>query len=86
MSKNSVGSYCLTEPNSGSDAFALKTRAVDKGSYFELNGKKIFITNAKEASLFLVFANLNPELGYKGITAFLVEKDMPGIFLRKKDN
>lgn len=85
MSSSAVGCYCLTEPNSGSDAFALRTRAVDKGSHFEINGKKIFITNAKEASVFLVFANLNPELGYKGITAFLVEKDMPGVFLGKKE-
>lgn len=85
MSQSAVGCYCLTEPNSGSDAFALKTRAIDRGSHYELNGKKVFITNAKEASFFLVFANLNPELGYKGITAFLVEKNMPGLCLGKKE-
>ncbi|BBH52601.1 acyl-CoA dehydrogenase [Fluviispira sanaruensis] len=85
MAKKKVGSYCLTEPHSGSDAFALKTRAVDKGNHYELNGKKVFITNAKEASLFLVFANVNPELGYKGITAFFVEKEMPGVSLGRKE-
>jgi alkylation response protein AidB-like acyl-CoA dehydrogenase len=85
MSQGAVGCYCLTEPNSGSDAFALKTRAVDRGTHYELNGKKVFITNAKEASVFLVFANLNPELGYKGITAFLIEKGTPGLFLGKKE-
>lgn len=86
MAKNKVGSYCLTESSSGSDAFALKTSAVDKGTHFELNGKKIFITNAKEASVFLVFANINPAQGYKGITAFLVEKDFGGISLGRKES
>ena len=85
MTKNKVGSYCLTEAHSGSDAFALKTKAEDKGDYFELTGTKIFITNAKEASIFLVFANINLELGYKGITAFLVEKEMPGLSIGKKE-
>lgn len=85
LSQTAVGSYCLTEPNSGSDAFALRTRATDCQTHYELNGKKVFITNAKEASLFLVFANLNPELGYKGITAFLVDKKTPGVFLGKKE-
>ena len=85
MVKNCVGCYCLTEPSSGSDAFALKTRAVERGEYFELTGKKIFITNAKEASFFLVFANINPDAGYKGITAFLVEKSFPGLSIGKKE-
>lgn len=85
MAKNTVGSYCLTEAHSGSDAFALKTKAEDKGDFFELTGKKIFITNAKEAGVFLVFANINLELGYKGITAFLVEKNMPGLIIGKKE-
>jgi alkylation response protein AidB-like acyl-CoA dehydrogenase len=80
-----VGSYCLTEPNSGSDAFALKTRAVDKGTHYELTGKKVFITNAKEADVFLVFANVNPDAGYKGITGFVVEKSFPGFSLGKKE-
>lgn len=85
LTANKVGSYCLTEPNSGSDAFALRTRAWDEGSHYRLNGKKVFITNAKEADIFIVFANLNPELGYKGITAFVVEKGMPGFALGKKE-
>ena len=80
-----VGSYCLTEPNSGSDAFAMTCRAHDEGDHWRLEGKKIFITNAKEAETFLVFANINPELGYKGITGFIVERDMPGFKVGKKE-
>lgn len=80
-----VGSYCLTEANSGSDAFAMKARANDEGSHWRLNGKKVFITNAKEATIFLVFANVNPDQGYKGITCFAVEKSMPGFSLGKKE-
>jgi alkylation response protein AidB-like acyl-CoA dehydrogenase len=86
MVKNKVGAYCLTETSSGSDAFALKTTAKDCGEYYELSGKKIFITNAHEASFFLVFANAHPEKGYKGITAFFVEKNFPGFFIGKKEN
>jgi len=85
MASQKVGSYCLTESNSGSDAFALRTRVIDAGTHYEITGKKIFITNAKEASFFLVFANLNPEQGYKGITAFFVEKSWPGVSLGKKE-
>ncbi len=85
LASKDVGSYCLTEPNSGSDAFAMKSRAYDEGSHWRLEGKKIFITNAKEANIFVVFANINPELGYKGITAFLVERDMPGFRVGKKE-
>lgn len=85
LCSNTVGSYCLTEANSGSDAFAMKARAFDEGSHWRLTGKKIFITNAKEADVFIVFANINPELGYKGITAFIVEKNMPGFSLGKKE-
>lgn len=80
-----VGSYCLTEPNSGSDAFAMTSRAHDEGDHWRLEGKKIFITNAMEAETFLVFANINPELGYKGITGFIVERDMPGFQVGKKE-
>ncbi len=80
-----VGSYCLTEPNSGSDAFALKTRAFDEGDHYRIEGKKVFITNAKEAEIFVVFANLDPEKGYKGITAFVVEKGTEGLSLGKKE-
>ena len=79
LASKKVGCYCLTEPSSGSDAFAMEARADDKGEHYILEGKKLFITNAKEAEIFIVFANIIPELGYKGITAFLVEKDMPGV-------
>lgn len=85
LASSKVGSYCLTEPNSGSDAFALESKAVKTDEGYRLDGKKIFITNAKEASLFVVFANLNPQAGYKGITAFLVEKDTPGFSIGKKE-
>lgn len=81
-----VGAYALSESGSGSDAFALKLRAEDKGSKYVLNGHKLWITNAKEADLFLVFANINPSLGYKGITAFLVEKTSPGFKVGKKED
>ncbi|HET9238394.1 MAG TPA: acyl-CoA dehydrogenase [Oligoflexus sp.] len=85
LAASKVGCYCLTEPNSGSDAFAMKARAYDEGSHWRLEGKKIFITNAKEAEIFIVFANANPEKGYKGITAFIVEKGTPGLALGKKE-
>lgn len=85
LASKEVGSYCLTEANSGSDAFAMKARAQDKGDHWLLEGKKIFITNAKESSIFLVFANANPDAGYKGITCFAVEKDMPGFAVGKKE-
>ena len=85
LTASKVGSYCLTEPNSGSDSFALRTRAWDEGTHYRLTGKKVFITNAKEADIFIVFANLNPDAGYKGITAFVVEKGMPGFALGKKE-
>lgn len=80
-----VGSYCLTEANSGSDAFAMQCRAHDEGDHFRIEGKKIFITNAKEAELFVVFANANPEAGYKGITGFIVDKNAEGFSLGKKE-
>jgi alkylation response protein AidB-like acyl-CoA dehydrogenase len=80
-----VGSYCLTEPNSGSDAFAMKARAYDEGTHWRLEGKKVFITNAKEANIFVVFANVNPEAGYKGITAFVCERGTPGFSVGKKE-
>jgi alkylation response protein AidB-like acyl-CoA dehydrogenase len=82
-----VGSYALSEQGSGSDAFALKTRAqkLPNGGY-ELTGRKLWITNAAESSLFIVLANVNPELGYKGITAFLVERDAPGFEIGKKED
>ncbi|MCB0347585.1 MAG: acyl-CoA dehydrogenase [Bdellovibrionales bacterium] len=86
MAREWVASYCLSESSSGSDAFALKLKAEDKGDTFVLNGHKLWITNAFEANLFLVFANLNPEQGYKGITAFVVERGMPGFTVGKKED
>ncbi len=80
-----MGSYCLTEPNSGSDAFALACRAKEDGDHFVLDGKKIFITNAQEAEVFLVFANVNPADGYKGITCFCVDRSMKGFSIGKKE-
>lgn len=81
-----VGSYALSEAGSGSDAFALATRAVQKDGRWVLNGRKLWITNAKESSLFLVFANVDPSKGYKGITAFIVERSFPGFSVGKKEN
>ena len=81
-----VGAYALSESGSGSDAFALKLKAEDKGDHYELTGHKLWITNAKEASLFLVFANVDPSKGYKGITGFIVEKDFEGFEIGKKED
>ena len=86
LATDTVGSYCLSEASSGSDAFALKTRATRRGSDYVLNGQKLWITNAKESGLFLVFATLDPALGYKGITAFVVEKGTPGFTIGKKED
>src|SRR5438552_761563 len=81
-----VGAYALSEAGSGSDAFAMQTRAVDRGDHFVLNGRKLWITNGKEAEIFVLFANANPEAGYRGITAFIVEKNFPGFAVGKKEN
>src|SRR4030081_1377417 len=83
---DTVGAYALSEASSGSDAFGLQTRAVLKGSEYVLNGRKLWITNGKEAGLFVLFATLDPAAGYKGITAFLVEKDFPGFSVGKKED
>jgi short-chain 2-methylacyl-CoA dehydrogenase len=83
---NTVGAYALSEAGSGSDAFALATRGEDKGDHFILNGHKLWITNGAEASLFIVFANVAPDKGYRGITAFLIERDFPGFTVGKKEN
>ncbi len=80
-----LGAYALSEAGSGSDAFALTTQATRQGDQFVLNGRKLWITNAQEASLFIVFATVDPKLGYKGITAFLVERDFPGFSVGKKE-
>ena len=81
-----VGSYALSEASSGSDAFALKARAERRGDRFFLRGRKLWITNAHESSLFIVFATVDPGLGYKGITAFLVERGFPGFSIGKKED
>jgi len=81
-----VGAYALSEAGSGSDAFALACRAVDKGQHYELTGRKLWITNAAEAELFIVLANADPSKGYKGITAFLVERSFPGFSVGKKED
>ncbi|HET8667822.1 MAG TPA: acyl-CoA dehydrogenase [Terriglobales bacterium] len=86
MATEWVGAYALSEAASGSDAFALQTRAELKGDEFVLNGHKLWITNGKEASLFIVFATLDPSAGYRGITAFLIEKDFPGFTVGKKED
>ncbi|MBX3019637.1 MAG: acyl-CoA dehydrogenase [Bdellovibrionaceae bacterium] len=86
LAKDWVGAYALSESSSGSDAFALKLRAEQKGDKYVLNGSKLWITNGNEASLFIVFANIDPSKGYKGITAFVVEKGFPGFKVGKKED
>lgn len=86
MATGRVGAYALSEAGSGSDAFALKTRAVENGDFYELTGQKLWITNGNEAEIFIVFANINPEAGYKGITAFIVEKGFEGFTVGKKED
>ncbi len=86
LAGGTVGAYALSEANSGSDAFALATRAVADGAEFVLNGRKLWISNAKEADVFIVFANAAPEAGHRGITAFLVERGMPGFRVGKKED
>ena len=86
LSTKWVGAYALSEAGSGSDAFALACRAVDKGDHYELTGQKLWITNAAEAELFIVIANADPSKGYKGITAFFVEKETPGFTIGKKED
>src|SRR5438094_6638488 len=81
-----VGAYALSEAASGSDAFAMQTRAVDRGDHFVLNGRKLWITNGKEADIFVLFANANPEAGYRGITAVRGEKGFPGFAVGKKQD
>ena len=85
-SKDSLASYALSEAGSGSDAFALTTKATEDGDAYILNGRKLWITNAGEAKFFLIFATVNPDAGYKGITAFLVERDTPGFTVGKKED
>lgn len=86
LASEAVGAYCLSETSSGSDAFALKSTAVKDGNGYRLNGAKLWITNANEADIFIVFANAKPEDGYKGITAFIVERDMEGFSVSQKED
>ncbi|KAJ5238313.1 Acyl-CoA dehydrogenase N-terminal [Penicillium chermesinum] len=85
LSTGTLGSFCLSEPVSGSDAFALQTKAEKTADGYRINGSKMWITNAQEAGFFIVFANLDPSKGYKGITAFVVEKGTPGFSIAKKE-
>ena len=86
LASRSVGAYALSEAGAGSDAFALATRAVESGGDFLLTGRKLWITNANEADVFIVFATVNPEAGYRGITAFLVDRGFPGFSVGKKED
>ena len=86
LTSGTVGAYALSEAGSGSDAFGLATRADKKGDRWILEGQKLWITNGAEAGIFIVFANIDPAKGYKGITAFLVERDFPGFRVGKKEN
>jgi len=86
MASGTVGAYALSEAGSGSDAFALTTRAREDGDAFVINGRKLWITNGNEADLFIVFATINPDAGYKGITAFLIERGAPGFTIGKKED
>mgnify|MGYP002621696003 CR=1 FL=1 len=86
MATSKVGAYALSEAGSGSDAFALKTRAVEKDDHYEITGQKLWITNGNEAEIFILFATIDPEAGYKGITAFIVEKEFEGFSVGEKEN
>jgi alkylation response protein AidB-like acyl-CoA dehydrogenase len=86
LAARSIGAYALSEAVSGSDAFALQTQAREDGDAFVIDGRKLWITNANEADLFIVFANINPSAGYRGITAFVVERGQPGFTIGKKED
>src|SRR5206468_3405368 len=86
LAANAIGAYALSEAGSGSDAFALTTRATERGDEWTLTGRKLWITNGNEADIFIVFANVNPEAGYRGITAFSVERGFPGFTDGKKED
>ena len=86
LTADTVGAYALSEAGSGSDAFALQTRAELKGNEYRLNGRKLWITNAKEAGIYILFATVDPAAGYKGITAFIVEREFPGFTVGKKED
>ncbi|MEO6778932.1 MAG: acyl-CoA dehydrogenase family protein [Gemmatimonadaceae bacterium] len=86
LTSGTVGAYALSEAGSGSDAFALATRAEKRGDTYILNGRKLWITNAAEAGVYVVFATVDPAAGYKGITAFIIERDFPGFAIGKKED
>src|SRR5712664_4219681 len=86
MATDTIGAYALSEAGSGSDAFAMTTRAAECGGEFVLTGRKLWITNANEAGLFILFATVDASKGYKGITAFLIEKNFPGFTVGKKED
>jgi alkylation response protein AidB-like acyl-CoA dehydrogenase len=86
LAANTVGAYALSEAGAGSDAFALQTRAVASGSGYRLTGRKLWISNAREAGLFMVFATLDPAARYRGITAFMVEAGTPGFTVGRKED
>ena len=86
LCQDTVGAYALSEANSGSDAFALASKAEDCGDHYEITGRKLWTSNAKEAGIFLVFASVNPDAGHRGITAFLIEADTPGFAVGKKED
>src|SRR5580700_4617551 len=86
LARDTVASFGLSEAGAGSDAFSLATRAVKHGDHYSITGRKLWITNAAEAGLYLLFANANPEAGYRGITCFLVERNFPGFQVGKKED
>jgi alkylation response protein AidB-like acyl-CoA dehydrogenase len=86
MASDTIGAYALSEAGSGSDAFAMAARATEQGGDWAISGRKLWITNGNEANLFIVFANVNPKEGYRGITAFLVERGFPGFTVGKKED
>jgi len=86
LASNTIGAYCLSEAGSGSDAFAMATRATETGDGFSITGRKLWITNGNEADMFIVFANVNPDAGYRGITAFIVDRGTPGFTVGKKED
>ncbi|KAM9549432.1 short/branched chain specific acyl-CoA dehydrogenase, mitochondrial isoform 3-T3 [Guaruba guarouba] len=86
VAKDTIGSFCLSEAGSGSDAFALKTRAEKRGDYYVINGSKMWISLAEHAGVFFVMANTDPSLGYRGITCFIVDRDTEGLHVGKKED
>ncbi len=86
LAKDTVGAYALSEAGSGSDAFAMSSVALDRGDHFLVRGRKLWITNAQESGVFLVFANAKPEAGYRGVTAFLIERGSPGFEVGRKED